>query len=158
LNVRPLASNLIRNFALEIAVPSQQLNDVIHKCVIVLHHWIDLSPDDPRFIWSDAAVFHMPKPHEFASEDYAGNPIHILVFVFVLVAMGYYWRRFDRIVKLYALSLVCSFLLFCLVFKWWPWNARLHLPVLALAGPVVAVVFEAVLPGWVSSFAATLFL
>jgi hypothetical protein len=48
--------------------------------------------------------------------------------------------RRQRTVVLYSAALLVCFLLFCGLLRWQPWHTRLHLPLLVLSAPVVAVV------------------
>ena len=80
-------------------------------------------------------------------EDTAPAPVHIVLIAATVMALllirGDQWRlRFA-----YTCCVIGSFLLFCAILKWQPWNARLHLPMLVLACPVVGVTIETYVKG-----------
>jgi hypothetical protein len=72
-------------------------------------------------------------------EDYAGNPLHVLVLLVVLVVACFFS---SANIRGYALCLCGSVFLFWIVLKWQPWITRLHLPLLVLFAPLFGVVAE----------------
>ena len=78
-------------------------------------------------------------------EDIAGNPLHLLLILYALVAVCASGALRRGPVLLYAGVLVVGFLLFCLVLKWQPWHSRLHLPLFVLWAPAVSIALS---QGW----------
>ena len=77
-------------------------------------------------------------------EDFAPAGLHLLLIGGALATMWH--RRANRRLLAYAGCLVAAFLLFCLVLRWQSWHSRLHLPLFALAAPLIGVVFERLKP------------
>jgi Dolichyl-phosphate-mannose-protein mannosyltransferase len=74
-------------------------------------------------------------------EDYAGNCLHAIIFVIVFAGVWFY--RGDRgRMFVYVCTLLSSFLLFCLIVRYQPWNGRFHLPFFILFCPVAGLVLE----------------
>ena len=144
-----LVSNLARNAALQLAAPSVDWNRAVEKAVLGVHAALGVGANDPRSTWrgaefrvparlfgagaadADEALFAM------LHEDQAGNPLHL---VLLLVAVGAVLGRADlrsrRALLGCTAAVAGGLLLFCLVLKWQPWNARLMLPLFLLAAPV----------------------
>ena len=74
-------------------------------------------------------------------EDYAGNCLHALLFVIVFAA-AWFCRGPKVKVGPYLCALLASFLLFCLIVRYQPWNGRFHLPLFVLFCPVAGLVLE----------------
>jgi hypothetical protein len=89
--------------------------------------------DDPRTTFAG---------HRFAfqrtsnDESTAGSPLQVLLIVTSLLVL--LTRKSDRQSLYYGLSVAAGFLFFSGYLQWQPWNARLHLPLIALAAPIVA--------------------
>jgi hypothetical protein len=133
-------SNVLRNVALELYLPFPAWNDHVADVVRVMHSMMGILPSDRRMTLTgqrfslDLIPFH---------EDTSPAPIILTLFV-VTIVTGIARRTPGwRLTLSYALCLVVSFLLFCVLLKWQPWHARLHLPIVALACPLVGTFIEA---------------
>jgi hypothetical protein len=164
-----LASGVARNAVLHFALPLPAWNRALEAGVVRIHGALGIDPSDAGTTWK-GAVFHVPPglrgsarpdPDEvlflILHEDHAGNPLHLLLIVAAAVAATATWRRRpDR--ALYFAALAAGGLLFCLVLKWQPWNARLQLPLFLLAAPAVAATLSAgSRPAWPRRAGAILF-
>ncbi len=124
-----LASNVVRNLALQIGTPFPEINLLMERGINFLHRLGGFSSSDPRTTWSPYS-FHVPALSYF--DDDAGNPLHLILFTLcagILLING----RKNRKPLIFLLSLGAAFLLFCFVLKWQPWNSRLQLPLFVLA-------------------------
>jgi 4-amino-4-deoxy-L-arabinose transferase-like glycosyltransferase len=74
-------------------------------------------------------------------EDYAGNCLHAVIFVIVFAGVWFCRGPRGKTV-FYAGALLASFLLFCLIVRYQPWNGRFHLPLFVLFCPVAGAVLE----------------
>ena len=154
IGVGTLLSNVIRNTSLHASVPvgSEQVRAQIGK---QLAQWIDrahaligMDASDPRTTWGqvttpDGQQFRVEPFH--MHEDIAGNPLHLLLVLYALVAVCASGALRRGPVLVYAGVLVAGFLLFCLVLKWQPWHSRLHLPLFVLWAPAVSIALS---QGW----------
>jgi 4-amino-4-deoxy-L-arabinose transferase-like glycosyltransferase len=152
-----VASNLTRNVALQLSSPSPRWNRAVERAVLGLHAQIGIDVNDPRSTWkgsefrvpariagagaadADEALFAM------LHEDQAGNPVHLLLLLVAIGAvLGMPQLRSRRALVGSGAAVVLGFLLFSLVLRWQPWNARLELPLFLLAAPAVATALEQV--------------
>jgi hypothetical protein len=133
-----LLSNVVRNVTLEAATPSTTLNAWLDTAVRGVHRWLGLSVEDPRSTWTGVRfAIGTLRPHE----DYAANTLHTILFglsLLVCLAAAVRGRKLTGSLW-YMVAVLAGFLLFCVVFRWQPWHTRLHLPLFALAAPLVAV-------------------
>lgn len=139
--VSSVVSNSLRNLALHVGTPVDQINTEAENGITFLHTLLQIDVNDPRTTWGNAR-FHVPRLSTHESD--AGNPLHL---VLIFVSLGLYLiipsaRR--RELGLYAFVLVMAFLLFSLYLRWQPWNSRLHLPLFVLWSPFVALTLASV--------------
>lgn len=130
-----LVSNVVRNVGLHAALPWAGARAAIDRAVQGVHDALGVSLIDARTTYPSGRAFRAPAPSRH--EDVAPNPLQ-LVLTLCAAAVLLLRRRWDATARAGAL-VACAFLLFAAVFKWQPWHARLHLPILVLAAPVVAV-------------------
>ena len=119
-------SNVLRNIALHFSTPSATVNHFLEAQVDNMIELAGQDPNDSRTTW-DATQFHILPPTRH--ETTAGNRLHCLL---ILVAAVLLIRSDNRMAMALAIGTVISFLLFCAIFKWQPWNTRLHLPLFVL--------------------------
>jgi len=133
-----LISNLLRNTGLNIGTPFPWINQLTEKAIYALHGYLGISPGDPRTTFN-ALPFHIVTG-SFNNENNAGSPLHlILLWLTLLITVGSRKMYRHRKLMFYILALSLAFLLFCLLIKWQPWGTRLHLPLLVLAAPYLAI-------------------
>jgi hypothetical protein len=135
-----LISNALRNTSLQLAVPSENVNDAIQRVVQSAHTFLGLDINDPQHSWEGAEFRVVFSTYE----DSASDPIHMLLILAGCV-LGIKARKGTR--TIYALCSFAGFLLFCFILRWQPWNNRLTLPLLVLGLPLVAVVLSERLQG-----------
>jgi hypothetical protein len=144
-----VASNLVRNAMLHAAMPSQAVNRALRSATIRFHRWIGIHPDDRRSTLHEAhfAVSHLP-----FDEDRAGAPLHLMLAA--AVAPLLLWkRRRDVLLVAAALAVSAAFALFCVMLKWQPFHARLHLPVVSLFAAVAGALLDRARPVAVATIA-----
>lgn len=139
---RVLASNVLRNLTLQLNTPVRGLNDALERGVRRLHGWMGISPEDSRTTWLER-TYRITRT--VPGQDRASNPLHVVLLLFVLAGLAVQGRRAPPSQLLLGGGLLVAFLGFCAVLKWQPWHARLHLPLLVAAAPLVAVRLEGAL-------------
>jgi len=73
-------------------------------------------------------------------EDFAGNPIHLLLIgLSGVVLLGTAKRGRASIVQCYVLSLGAGYILLCISLRWNIWITRIHLPLLVLWTSAIAI-------------------
>lgn len=132
-------SNVLRNTASELLSPMVPLNEVIVAGVSTAHDVWGLPLNDPRITGGtfDAAAAELSW-HRWLHEDLAGDPVHTLLVMAVLVLLAIRRERSRERLAL-AACFAASVLLYALLLRWQPWGTRLHLPLFALVAPLVGV-------------------
>jgi 4-amino-4-deoxy-L-arabinose transferase-like glycosyltransferase len=139
-SVSTLISNSARNIALEMGTPFERLNVFTEKAIYKLHSLMDLSVNDPRTTWRGT---QFSRPNWSLHEDFAGNPVHLACIVLsVVVFVASRQLRGRPYLVCYCMAVTGGFLLFSLLLRWQPWNARLHLPLFVLWSPFIAAVLS----------------
>lgn len=130
--------NIVRHCAVHLATPSAAANAHLKRAAeTILCGVLGADPNDPRTTWRGSRFDIRFTRHESR----AGNPLHMLVALLGLVALPVLAQPRDRrTVACYALGTTLAAVLFCWVLKWQPWAPRLHLPLFALAAPLLAMV------------------
>ena len=140
---RTVASNVLRNLALQLALPSWIWNKRIGEFVRTAHFLMGVDVDDPRTTMG-RQQFHLSGAGD--REDQAQGVIILLLGAVALLVLLRAKDPQRRLQLAYIGCVVVSFVLFCAMLKWQPWNTRLHLPMLVLLPPVVGVLIERHLP------------
>jgi Dolichyl-phosphate-mannose-protein mannosyltransferase len=131
-------SNMLRNASEQFGARSDVWNQDVYTAVIAAHQRLGIDPTDPATTWRWSAY---APPRNANHEADAPNrvPLAILTALFgVLLWRGARGR--DRLLALYALSLVVGFVAFCAYLKWQPFMARLFLPLFVLGTPLASMV------------------
>jgi 4-amino-4-deoxy-L-arabinose transferase-like glycosyltransferase len=134
-------SVLLRNLGLHLPLPDGKLKTALEEKFkdfhTVINHPIN-SPDT-----TIGGLYGYPSFGFFKlllNDHYAANPFHLLlIFISLLFFMNRKFRENNQKLGIYALLLVCSFILFCLLIKWQPFASRLHLPLFVLFSPVCSI-------------------
>ncbi len=132
LNISSLTSNLIRNTALNIAVPNEYINlNIIKKSVDFFHVYLNISTNDKR---TSVSSFYIPFSFYESS---APNTFHLIIFITsILLLLSK--KKFSRNAKYYFFSLIIGYVLFSLIMKWDMRNNRLLLTFFVLSSTIVA--------------------
>lgn len=136
-SARTTFSNVARNLALHMGTPSEALNQRIGQSIMFTLQRLGIDANDKASTYRGG--FHVNKVS--TNESRAGNPLHLVLIgiVFILVLSR---KIGDRVTQLYMLGLFGSFVLFCTLLRWQPWNSRFHLPLFALGMAVVGLALE----------------
>jgi 4-amino-4-deoxy-L-arabinose transferase-like glycosyltransferase len=151
-SVASLASNVLRNVAVNLSTPSDRANRRIEQTVLGAHRALGIAPDDPRTTWF-GTKFRI-RPILF-HEDLDGSGLHVLLILAVIVLFAIRPRGPPDAAK-YGLCLIAGFLLFCAIAKWQPWISRLQLPLFVLWSPLIGIFFARACARWFTTLAAVL--
>ena len=122
-------SNFIRNTAVEMSTPFYYGNRIVEVAVEKLEIMLRMEGDHRNFRLS-------PRQNH---EDYAGNPIHLLLIALCGAALlGAAKRGGASSIQYYVLSLFTGYLVLCFYLKWNIWITRLHLPLFVLWAAAIA--------------------
>jgi len=136
-----VASNLVTNVSLHVGTPWEGANDRVARVIAGVHDAVglDLARLYPYFggfrivPWS-------------SHEDRAGSPVHLLLAAVGFVAAMARWRRLSSTQRAAVTAVAFTGLVFVLTVRWQPYNSRLHLPLLALAAPLVGRLLQSLGP------------
>lgn len=146
--LEPVASNLVKNIALNLATPSSRINKTI----------VDLIKS--TFQSSDPDVVNFQLYWRWNHEDIAGNPIHLLL-VIILVAVIFLLVTVKRIkgqpLIWYTLAAIFSFIAFTLVSHFDQYGVRYQLPLMVIWAPAFGFVISRLSDRWLVPLAITSF-
>jgi len=135
----PLASNLMRNLAIELVTPLPKVSQMEEGAIRHMHAILRIDPDDSRNTFEQMR-FTVPAMVPF--EDTAANPLQTLL---LLAATVYILSFRDLRRSKTAVFVLCiwgGFLLFSWQLSWQPWGGRLLTPFFVLASFPIAVLLN----------------
>ena len=131
-------SNMLRNASEQLGARSEAWNRGVYDTVIGVHRRLGIDQADPATTWRWSAY---APPRNANHEADAPNRVHLAILVALFgVLLFRASRGRDRLIALYALSLVVGFVAFCAYLKWQPFMARLFLPLFVLSAPLASIV------------------
>jgi 4-amino-4-deoxy-L-arabinose transferase-like glycosyltransferase len=133
-----LASNMLRNLALQLASASGSTNHLIETGVANLHSRLGMDVNDPATTWSGTRFSVITKKHE----DMSSNVLHTLLAGASLLTLAFVgpFRKVPRSLLCYLAAVAAGYVLFCLILKWQPWHSRLLLPLFVIGAPAVSAI------------------
>lgn len=138
-------SNILRNLPLQLAFrPSW--NQAIYEQVVEIHQSLGLDPDDPASTWNGTS--YGPSSVSMHEGEVA-NVRHMLLLGPALLWL--LWRRRRDATAGLLLGCFGGALMFCILLKWQPWHARMHLPLFACAAPALGVFLGSWRPRWLAT-------
>jgi len=132
--VPALASNMIRNFGMNLGTPDYRINIKLDRFFYKIHEWIGISPNDPRTTWT-GVEFHIDYTSYYDGK--AGSPLHVWM-ILLVIPIFLSQKRNKGNEPYYLLCLLAGFLIFCFYLKWQSWHSRLLLPLGILWSPFIA--------------------
>ncbi|MCJ7434108.1 MAG: glycosyltransferase family 39 protein [Anaerolineales bacterium] len=145
--VPALASNMIRNFGMNLGTPDYRINIKLDRFFYKIHEWIGISPNDPRTTWT-GVEFHIGYTSYYDGK--AGSPLHVWMILLVTpIFLSQKRNKGDE--PYYLICLLAGFLIFCLYLRWQSWHARLLLPLVVLWSPFIAQILTQFRARWLIS-------
>lgn len=130
-------SNILRNLTLHAGLPSDAYNAGLERLVNDLHSRLGIDPQDRRITFRDKQYEVRYDPH---NEDRASAGAHVVLIGLTLLSAPFFRKRLrGKLFFGYMIVPVTGFILFCIFLKWTPWHSRLHIPLLCLFVPPMAV-------------------
>lgn len=127
-SIRASVSQIVKNYAINLATPFYGVNDDIDFIVQKAHQLMGFDINHytlTRGLWNDSILKSDPKS-QFFDEDYAPN---VLVFVLFLTLIPFFikMKKENRFAfNMWLLTIVAFFLLSSML-KWSPWHTRYHI-------------------------------
>lgn len=137
IGVQALLSNTFKNTAMHVLTSFENLNKIVTRSVEVVHQIIRTDINDNRYNWQFSPTFSSAK--SITHEDYAGNPLHVILLVIVFIWILLHYRKAPFLYFVYAATLIAMLCIFSILLKWQIWHFRLHLPLFIVASPLLAV-------------------
>jgi hypothetical protein len=135
---RQTLSNMLRNASEQLGARSEPWNQGVYDAVIGAHRHLGIDPADPATTWRWSAY---APPRNANHEADAPNRLHLAILGALFAVL--LWRASrgrDRLLALYAASLIVAFVAFGAYLKWQPFTARLFLPLFVLGSPLASIV------------------
>ena len=137
-----VASNVMRNLVLELLLPFEGWNTELIGWVRHAHTPMGILANERETTFAYTRFSTGGVIVGLNREDTAPAPLVIIAIGVAFAAIVLFRGRAWGLRATYGLSVFVAYVLFCAVLKWQPWHARLHLPMLLLACPLVAVAVE----------------
>jgi hypothetical protein len=139
-----ILSNIVKSTALHLSIDNEAVRQLFERDIVYLHKIADININEQD---TSLGSFQLNAGVTILSEDYAGNPFHLLLFFVSLLLL---WINYEDIPNrkhslYYALALIAGFLIFCYYLKWQPFNSRLQLALFVLMSPFIACTLESTL-------------
>jgi len=136
MDLRVLASNLLRNASLHAGTPSPHANRIIYKAMIKLHLLMGLDITDPRT--SVHGSYKVGEPS--LDEKNAGNLLQAILILAVMASNLSFPKGERALLKGYIVATSATFILISLLFKFTIFGSRYHLSFFVLFAPAVGAV------------------
>ncbi len=141
-----IASNVVRDVGLNfVATPIAAINVRALHLVTAIHSVMGVDIQDARTTWG-GELFREQNTTMAFDEDFAGNPMQVVLGVCALIALWPLRHRLGGLAPIYACALVAGFIFFAAFLRWQPWHTRLELAFLVLCAPLVGLIAEAAAP------------
>jgi len=135
-----LASNLVRNIALDVALPSEMWNTSVVSMVTQFDRAIGVDVNDADTTWP-GEHFRL-SADLWRSEIHAGSAIHFGLFVAAVITLLIKRSPQRATVGGFVVACAACYLTIAIAFRWQPWNTRLHLPIAVLLCAAIATVID----------------
>jgi len=132
-----VASNLITNLSLHMGTPWIPVNASLERGISWLHAQAGA---DTEVLYPYFGGFRII-PWS-THEDLAGSPVHIVLGLLGAGFVVFGWRRLAVEQRVAVVCLAGSWLMFFLLVRWQPYNSRLHLPLVVLTAPLIALLLR----------------
>ena len=128
-------SNFIRHVAYQLGSNIDLANWYIYRLVQIPlgQHLSD--PDTTYLGWT------FRPPRKIIHEDHAGNPMHILLILLVLIIGAFFFKKIKKFNLTTFFISSGSIILYCMLLKWQPWTNK-NLPMIIITIPFVMIVLE----------------
>jgi len=141
--MKPLVSNITKNAVFNLTTPFPSANQVLLNQLYGIHRLVGVSLNEPKL---SLTPFEMPVHNKFFSQDYAPNPLHAVLFIFIIPFIYLFRERFNTTFYLLFGIGIAGFLILLVFMKFQVFGTRFQIPFWALLSVWVAVVWDKLAP------------
>jgi hypothetical protein len=135
----------VRNSVGQFTWDSEQWNLKLEKQTRKLLSHFGVNPDDPATTF-EGQNFHLP--YYAGLEDIVPAPFQTAFIILLPLSLLIpSFRRLQGVVPAFMAAYLSLFL-FCIIFRWQPWQGRLLIPAYFMAAPLAGVVLDLLRPQW----------
>jgi 4-amino-4-deoxy-L-arabinose transferase-like glycosyltransferase len=141
-------AGVVRNISLESSLPSDKANNILTHAFRKMIQAVGVDPDDPHqmtHLQTGAPIPFFVR-WTYRDEILSANQWIFILFLLACVVYLFSYRKMRKDWGWLAFGALGSFALYSALLRWAPWNARYHLPVLAIGAAFVALVLSRVWP------------
>ncbi len=135
LDVQSVVGNALRNFSLHLDTPFPAINRMLVTLLNHAAHVFGVDLFGLHGVYNDAVL---AVPDFSKREDYAGNCLHLIMFLSVFALMWFNFKQ-SRGLKTYAVLIIGAGLLLSSLLRFQVWDSRFHLVLFLLFCPVFGV-------------------
>jgi len=140
-----IASVAVRNAAGQFTCGSESWNLMLERETRNILSFVGQNADDPG-LNLEGLRFHLP--YYPGLEDIVPAPVQTtLLLLLPLALLIPSFRKSQGMLSLLAVTFL-SFLIFCVIFRWQPWQGRLLIPVYFMAAPMAGIILDRLYPRW----------
>lgn len=137
---------VIRNIAGQFTFDSDAWNNGLETSTRTILGFLNLDPDDPATTF-EGQKFHLPY---FAGlEDIVPAPVQTILLLCLPLSLIFTSLRYRPGLLPLLLCTFGALLLFCMMFRWQPWQGRLLIPGYFIAAPMIGLVLDLLRPAWI---------
>lgn len=140
-------SNLIRNTLTDLAIPPMSVSNTIKNAGLWTLGVLGIDPQDPRT--TVTGNYLLVPGSAWNDENFAANPIHVVLILLTLPTLILGSWPEKRPIRVYAASLVAGYLILCWLLRYQYWCNRLHLTLIVLWTPLIALAMDRACRKWV---------
>ena len=134
-SVGTIFSNLIRHVAYQLGNNFSLINWYLYQ---IVKFFLGENISDPRTSFLDR---DFRPPFQSLSEEHAGNIVHTLLIMVILILSIFFVKRFRKIQLTSISIMLTSILLYCLLLKWQPWTNKL-IPLFVISTPFIMITLK----------------
>jgi len=139
-DVTSVISCVTKNIATQLASGLPGANPTLNSLTNIVHKAISVDVIDPD-LTSDRGFFILPTQVQ-NHEDYAPNPLHMILMLFAAVILVVRREKYSRETILFTTATMLSFVVLSIGIKWNPFISRYFLPVFVISAPFLGLLFD----------------
>jgi hypothetical protein len=155
MSVAAMLSVLVRNLAMQFALPWEHLNKVMTGSTEFLMRCLGRPSGDPQT--SFLGEFYLQYRPD--AEDMVTSAPFFIGLLLLPVAGWFHWRRYRNVALPVMIVMAWGMLIcFSWIFRWQPYHSRLLIPVYAFASMPMGVLLSECRPRWIATMGIVVFL